>query len=109
MAVSEYRKFLNSLTEEELKEYRQQQREKAKRLYHKNKDETTVKIKCEYCNSIVTFAQMPKHYNSKKCQAIPLERIKLINQRAWGHTSDERQIVSYLNYTNDEGDFVPNF
>ena len=109
MAVSEYRKFLNSLTEEELKEYRQQQREKAKRLYHKNKDETTVKINCEYCNSIVTFAQMSKHYNSKKCQTIPLERIKLINQRAWGHTSDERQIVSYLNYTNDEGDFVPNF
>ena len=109
MAVSEYRKSLDSLTEEELKEYRQQQREKAKRLYHKSKDETTVKIKCEYCNSIVTFAQIPKHYNSKKCQTILLERIELINQRAWGHTSDERQIVSHLNYTNDEGNFVPNF
>ena len=109
MAVSEYRKFLDSLTEEELKEYRQQQREKAKRLYHKSKDETTVKIKCEYCNSIVSFGQIPKHYNSKKCQSIPLERIKTINQRAWGRSSDERQLVTYLNYTNDQGDFVPNF
>ena len=43
MAVSEYRKFLDSLTPEQLTAYRKEQRESAKRQYQKTKKQTQLK------------------------------------------------------------------
>ena len=109
MAVSEYRKFLDSLTPEQLTAYRKEQRESAKRQYQKNKELNSTIMKCEYCNSKIHFGGMRKHYTSKKCQAIPADKIKQINKDVWDIESDERILFRKNSYTDDAGKLTPNF
>ena len=52
---------------------------------------------------------MRKHYTSKKCQAIPADKIKQINKDVWDIESDERILFRKNSYTDDAGKLTPNF